>query len=348
MAWCREMTANHALFLFDSCFSGTVFAARALPKLPPHISSLTAKPVRQFISAGEAGEEVPAKSVFAPSFIKGLSGEADLSGDGYVTGTELGMYLHDKVIYYGAGQTPQYGKIRDPYLNEGDFVFELNRPDEVVEKKVKREQKAPETECDRLAGQPDDLLRLSSVKGVTFDQISLPDAEIACKKAVEAYPNKPRLMFQYGRALQKAERYDEARRWYQKAADQGNAAAMFKIGYSYEKGRGMTQNYDQAVKWYQKAAKQGNVEAMNHVAWLYDNGRKIKRDAEKAARWMVSALDSGNEDAYKNMRDNSDAWSPQFRLALQKQLKKSGLYQGRLDGEFGPKTQRAIDAIFKE
>ena len=124
-AWCRRIEAKHALFLFDSCFSGTIFKTKALPKHPPHISDLTSRPVRQFISAGSAGEEVPARSVFAPLFIRALAGEGDLDRDGYVTGTELGMYLHKKVLSYQTGQTPQYGKMKDVDYDEGDFVFSL-------------------------------------------------------------------------------------------------------------------------------------------------------------------------------------------------------------------------------
>ena len=127
LAWCRQIEAKHALFLFDSCFSGTIFKSKALPKIPPHISIATSRPVRQFIAAGDAGEEVPAKSVFATCFLRALRGDADYSKDGYVTGTELGMYLNEKLLYYNTGQTPQYGKIRDPDLDEGDFVFTLCR-----------------------------------------------------------------------------------------------------------------------------------------------------------------------------------------------------------------------------
>ncbi len=123
--WSREIESKHAMFLFDSCFSGTIFKTKALPKVPPHISSITAKAVRQFITAGSAGEEVPANSVFTPSVVKALRGEADLNRDGYVTGTELGMYLHQKVLSYNGSQTPQYGKIKDPELDEGDFVFRV-------------------------------------------------------------------------------------------------------------------------------------------------------------------------------------------------------------------------------
>ena len=128
LTWSKEIEAKHALFVFDSCFSGTIFKTKGLPKHPPHISNVTSRPVRQFISAGSAGQEVPARSVFVPSFIRALRGEGDLDRDGYVTGTEMGMYLHRKVLSYETGQTPQYGKIKDPDLDEGDFVFQLGRP----------------------------------------------------------------------------------------------------------------------------------------------------------------------------------------------------------------------------
>ncbi|MCP4755007.1 MAG: SUMF1/EgtB/PvdO family nonheme iron enzyme [Proteobacteria bacterium] len=123
ITWSREMESKHALFLFDSCFSGAIFKTKALPKRPPHIDAYTAEPVRQYITAGSAGEEVPAKSVFTPTFVRALEGEADLNRDGYVTGTEMGMFLNEKVMGYTRGQTPQYGKIKDPDLDRGDFVF---------------------------------------------------------------------------------------------------------------------------------------------------------------------------------------------------------------------------------
>ena len=122
LSWAKEIESKHALFVFDSCFSGSVLRSRAL-SVPEDISYSTSKPVRQFISAGSADQPVPAESVFRPLFIRGINGKADLDGDGYVTGNELGMYLQKEVPTYESGQTPQYGKIRDPYLDEGNFVF---------------------------------------------------------------------------------------------------------------------------------------------------------------------------------------------------------------------------------
>ncbi len=140
MAWARQIEAKHALFLFDSCFSGTVFKQRSLPEIPPHISSLTAEPVRQFITAGSAGEPVPANSVFAPIFIDGLKhGLADLDKDGYITGTELGVYLQGKVPKH-ARQTPQFGKITDYDLSRGDFVFLLDSAESIANKPISKAQ----------------------------------------------------------------------------------------------------------------------------------------------------------------------------------------------------------------
>ncbi len=130
-AYARRIEAKHALFLFDSCFSGAIFnISRAKP--PLYISYKTARQVRQFITAGGADETVPDNSIFKKQFIEALQGEADRNEDGYVTGTELGEFLQEKVVVYSReSQHPQYGKIRDPSLDKGDFVFQLgSKPDE--------------------------------------------------------------------------------------------------------------------------------------------------------------------------------------------------------------------------
>jgi hypothetical protein len=124
--YARNIQSKHALFLFDSCFSGAIFdMARAVPAA---ISYKTAQPVRQFITAGAADETVPARSIFKGQLVEALKGEADRNKDGYITGTELGEFLQEKVVNYSRNsQHPQYGKIRDPNLDKGDFVFVLEK-----------------------------------------------------------------------------------------------------------------------------------------------------------------------------------------------------------------------------
>ena len=122
--WARQIDSDHALFVFDSCFSGSIFKSRNMPSASERlIRKATSKPVRQFITAGSAGEIVPSKSVFTPAFVDAIDQNlGDLNKDGYITGSELGLYLTQTVPGY-VDQSPQYGKIKDYELAQGDFVF---------------------------------------------------------------------------------------------------------------------------------------------------------------------------------------------------------------------------------
>nr|VFK60999.1 MAG: Caspase domain-containing protein [Candidatus Kentron sp. TUN] len=132
-----KIRAKHALFLFDSCFSGSLFEInRASSRLVPrHISSRTAEPVRQFITAGKDKQTVPDDSIFRRQFVEALAGEGDVNNDGFLTGAELGTFLFDRVVHYSDGkQHPQHAKIRNEYLDKGDFVFQLPVPKITVAK----------------------------------------------------------------------------------------------------------------------------------------------------------------------------------------------------------------------
>ena len=97
--------------------------------VPKSISDKVRYPVRQFITAGRANEPVPDQSVFKQAFLDLLEGrDEEPIPDNYITGEELGLYLKVKVPKYNPNQHPQYGKIRDPRLDKGDFVFVLKSP----------------------------------------------------------------------------------------------------------------------------------------------------------------------------------------------------------------------------
>jgi hypothetical protein len=122
----REIAPSHALFLFDSCFSGSLFTT--MRGVPDTIMERARLPVRLFITAGDDKQPVPDNSIFRKAFVKGLEGEADRNKDRFVTGTELGEYIVDYVTEQSKGvQTPRYGKIRDPKLDQGDFIFILDQ-----------------------------------------------------------------------------------------------------------------------------------------------------------------------------------------------------------------------------
>ena len=144
--------SKHFLMIFDSCFSGSLF--NLVRAAPVDITEKSIQPVRQFITAGGAGEQVPDKSVFKVVLLDGIKGDADLNTDGYVTGSELGMHLQDKVVNYTrGGQHPQYGKINNPHLDRGDFIFAT---------KVTKAKSASEYSLDNKSQVSEELERLRS------------------------------------------------------------------------------------------------------------------------------------------------------------------------------------------
>ena len=123
----KKIHAKHVLFMFDSCFSGTVLNLRNRVT-PSHITDRIKNPVRQFITAGRADEPVPDRSEFKKAFLNLLEGRVEEpTPDGYLTGVELGDYLYRTVPKFSQGQHPQHGKIHDQQLNTGDFVFMLSQ-----------------------------------------------------------------------------------------------------------------------------------------------------------------------------------------------------------------------------
>jgi formylglycine-generating enzyme required for sulfatase activity len=128
----RDIQSRHALFIFDSCFSGARGFSLFVPSPDDLVQGVTAKTgeyVRQFISSGSADQQVPDVSAFRRHFILALEGEADRNRDGYVAGSELGIFLQEKVMGdTERQQTPQFGKINDSRLNKGEFLFPLTPP----------------------------------------------------------------------------------------------------------------------------------------------------------------------------------------------------------------------------
>ena len=124
--YAKRIQCKHALFVFDACFSGSIFAQTR--SISEALSYKTTQPVRQFITSGDENEVVPDKSIFLDQFLKAISTElADSNEDGFLTGTELGEFLQKEVVERtNQKQHPQHGKIRNPALDKGDFVFVLD------------------------------------------------------------------------------------------------------------------------------------------------------------------------------------------------------------------------------
>jgi formylglycine-generating enzyme required for sulfatase activity len=92
-------------------------------------------------------------SSFRRYFVDGLEGKADLSGDGYITGTELSQYLKDNVTNYTRGkQTPLFGKINDLELDRGEMIFAVP-----LQVRLENEKKADEAWARTVRNDPTSL-----------------------------------------------------------------------------------------------------------------------------------------------------------------------------------------------
>jgi hypothetical protein len=104
--------AAHVLLILDACFSGLALDSLPREKFshPPRSPDQTR--ILQVITAGTAGQTVADDGQFAELIVAGLVGAADLNYDGWISGTELGMYLRLRMSEATRGrQIPTFGNI---------------------------------------------------------------------------------------------------------------------------------------------------------------------------------------------------------------------------------------------
>ena len=80
-----------------------------------------------------------------------------------------------------------------------------------------------------------------------------------------------------------------ANRWFQRAAEQGNADAQHNLAYNYYMGKGVPRNPSEAFKWDRRAAESGSRLAMNSLALAYEAGEGVTQDNAEAQRWLERA-----------------------------------------------------------
>lgn len=88
--------------------------------------------------------------------------------------------------------------------------------------------------------------------------------------------------------------YDEAVKWYRKAAVHGDATAQYNLGFFYDQGKGVSQDYAEAVEWYRKAAEQGYAAAQNNLGVCYYAGKGVPQDYDEAVKWYRKAAEQGH------------------------------------------------------
>lgn len=95
-----------------------------------------------------------------------------------------------------------------------------------------------------------------------------------------------------------------AMKWWEKTAEQGlvpGAVAQYKIGNMYYFGEGVLQDYALAAKWFKRAAEQGNPQAQFSLGFVYDEGLGVPRSVPEALKWYRAAAEQGDLDAQSGL-----------------------------------------------
>ncbi|MDO5296827.1 MAG: tetratricopeptide repeat protein [bacterium] len=99
---------------------------------------------------------------------------------------------------------------------------------------------------------------------------------------------------QAGRDAFKKKDYATAVKYYQQAADLGDAEAQFYLANRYYHGQGVAEDKEQAFYWYEKAARQGNTDAQACLGECYLEGEGTTKNEDKGIYWLSLAADRGN------------------------------------------------------
>ena len=231
--------------------------------------------------------------------------------------------------------------------------------------------------CDRTAGISDDPLR--SVAIPVPARIDSTRAIPACTQALAAAPANLRYANQLGLAHVMAGRHFDAMRVFRAAADRGSAFAQLWIGNLYNRGMGVAKDERQAALWYEKAAENGfalamynlavhhsslaarskepeeqtsgyarakewhskaaelgHADAMWAIAKLYELGRGVEKDPARELEWLEKASDFGsvnacNDLAVKFIRGNGVPVNHPRALELLEQVNAGGHTQGEVN-----------------
>ena len=172
----------------------------------------------------------------------------------------------------------------------------------------------------------------------------------------------------------------EARRWTERAAENGERRAMHNLALYYFEGTGGAKNLALAAQWFRRAADLGLIDSQYNLARLYEGGFGVIENHAEAYKWYLIAARSGDGESRNSADRLKRALSPEgqktaehaaasFRaeapavpaplapavggvqtdVALaQRALSRLGYYRGPADGVASPALKLAIGSFQKE
>ena len=85
-------------------------------------------------------------------------------------------------------------------------------------------------------------------------------------------------------------------------AEKGDASAQHNLAFDFERQK----KYDEAMKWYMRAAAQGFGPSVNNLAQMYEKAMGIPQNSAEAKKWYRKSMERGDGEALYRLASLSD------------------------------------------
>ncbi len=195
-----------------------------------------------------------------------------------------------------------------------------------------------------------DLYDPRIIDTVTVEQILLNKVE----KWTDQIRNLP--SFEKGSEFETGSKTEEAFKWVEKSAQQGNKIALYCLGMFYGFGMGVKRDYDQSYKNFEKSAELGFLKSYRPLSALSVK----KNNTKQAVDWIWRGYDAGDIDCKvevgnlflgglgveKNEKKGFQHIEEAYRMGNKRAIWRLG--NCYLDGQGTPKDLSKAFALFKE
>ncbi|WP_319529296.1 peptidoglycan-binding protein [uncultured Cohaesibacter sp.] len=263
--------------------------------------------VRQFVSSGDANQAVSDDGLFRELFLDAINGKdprADMNGDGYILGSELGLYLDQRVSNLtGNSQTPRFGKLRAHGFDLGDFVFKVPSQSispEPQEREVKTEDAVPTPAPTSIANQElleriaklEKLLQAQQLDNKTPPQLTpAPEAPVPSKSPDTSSEQPTETSGTTGEEESPSSSEPDAT--IDKQLD-----AFFDAKEKFGRGDITKDEMVKASLFLNDASMSGDDKAQQELGVCYwDASCGFEKDEQKAVRLIRMAAENGNAQA---------------------------------------------------
>lgn len=137
---------------------------------------------------------------------------------------------------------------------------------------------------------------------------------------------------------------ERAQGYLARAAEAGNGEALLALGELTAPGAPGDDPVAH-LRWVAAAAAQDVPGAHARLGLIYEEGRGVPADPDRAASAYIAALEAGLP--FNDLRVGAVGWGwdPATARAFQSILTARGQYQGAIDGQIGPMSRRAAEAL---